>query len=160
MPRAEASVRFLHEGTEYTYSAYHDPEARSGGNHVEAIDGSNEAMCWAVGGLWLSGGPRGILDCLEQRFGRAFDDVGGFIFACEDGDDESTRIPAGHVSFRFFDLPELLVSEPSFRRFAGAFGLAALEADAQIGRLDLAADERAALHAAFAALTAEAGRPQ
>jgi hypothetical protein len=160
MPKAEARIRFLHDGTEYTYSAHHDAAAKSGGNHVEAIDGSNEALCWAMGGMWLSGGPRAILDCLEQRVGRAFDNVGGFIFACEDNDDEATRVPAGHVAFLFFDLPELLISEPFLRRFAGAFGLAALEADAQIGRLQLDPHERALMHAAFAALAAEAGRPQ
>jgi hypothetical protein len=153
MARVEARVSFQHDSTEYTYSAYFDAAAKSGGNHVEAIDGRNEAMCWALGGLWLTGGPQAILACLERRVGRSFDDVGGFFFAGGD-DDDAVRIPPGHVSFRFFDLPEFVVDELGFRRFAGAFGLAALEADAKIGRLELAPEDRTRLRSEFVALAA------
>jgi hypothetical protein len=157
MSRREAEAGFEHAGRRYLYSVYRDDERLAQGGNLRAEDGGDEPMCLAVGGAWLIRGPRALLDSLARRRGMAFDDAGVFVFAGEDGDEETGRIPAAHVLFHFFELPAQLVPEPAFRRFVGAFALAALEADARAGCPAPAEDERRALRAGFAALAAAPG---
>ncbi|MGQ0677311.1 MAG: hypothetical protein ACT4N4_14670 [Rhodospirillales bacterium] len=152
MAERQAEARFEHAGVRYVYRVHHDAERMTSGSELRAEDGRNEPLCLAVGGAWLIRGPRALVESLKNRRGMQFDDAGVFAFANEDDDEATRRIPAGHVLFHFFELPTAIMAEPAFRRFVGRFGLAALDADAAVGRLDLAPAERAALGAELAAL--------